>query len=1199
MFHLYHSNQVDVLKSLFVYLSSEGAQSNPLQAEDVLVQSAGMSQWLKMEVAKAQGIAANFNFVPPSSFIWDLFARVLPDVPKRSAFSKEAMTWRLMKILPQHFDDPDFSALKDYLEEDVDDKRLYLLADKIADTFDGYLVYRPDWIDAWEHQQQVPELAPSLTDEQDEPSWLQSANWQAKLWHALYQDTLDANLSKYHRANLYQAFIEKLQTAPAGSLPQLPKRLFVFGISSLPPRYLDALQALSEHIDVHLMHHNPCRYYWGNIRDRAYLAKLESKKRQRAVSLFSDQEAALTEFRHQFSSSEDELSLFNANQVSEINQALLDTQSEQDIRADVGNNLLASFGKQGREMIAQLSQIEANEVDAFVDVDARSLLSQLQQDILELQEHQDDTKLLTSEHKVALPEDDDSVQVHLCHSPMREVEVLHDKLLSLFEQDPELKPRDVIVMVSDINAYSYAISAVFGNAQNDRYIPYSLSDQSSSHETPILQAFLNLLGFPQSRFNASELIALLEVPAVMRRFELSENEFHRAMAWLEQVGVRWGLDQDTASHFDLPSQYQNTWLFGIERMLMGYAMPHAAGIFAAGEHVIASFDEVQGLDAALAGKLAYFVRITQEYLAQMAHAKSAHSWQNVLLNLLDDYFSPELEDEYAIGLIRQSLAELVSQRKEANLDTEVSLAILIKYLDDKFNQTRVSQRFLAGQVNFCTLMPMRAIPFKAVCLLGMNDGAVPRQVIPNSFDLVHYHQKMGDRSRRDDDRYLFLEALLSAEKYLYISYIGRSIVDNQEREPSVLVSELLDYCHQNYCLEKDLKLAVDDSGDALLEHLITEHSAIVFSPKNFDPNNPNCQSFAREWLSLAKGEYKQVTEFVQPIEAYYQVQKFEFGNQLQLDLKELMRFYRLPVKYFFQSRLKTNLDLVFEQVEDDEPFALSNLDLYMICDQVMKQVQALSQVNQDQGVINWQLQLNQVMSNLSAAGQLPCGHFLDLAVRQVEQRVVILLEAVLAHTKVKRAPLEIDLGFEFSEFDLNLNLTGWLGGIYESGLVRYRAGGLGLHYLIQVWIEHLAMNAQGHKLPTLVFGLQKGQVIDYKITPLDKLDAQVELAKLIKAYYQGMDTPLCFLPKTVQAAMSEGYDGANWASEKIDQDKALQAMQKAFEGGEYHGLGESSDPYVSRLWPDWSEELAESLFKNGLEISQALYLAMQLTETDK
>ncbi len=254
MFTVYHSNQLDVLKSLVVELIRLNPLDNPFEQEQILVQSPGMSQWLKIELAKEFGIAANLTFPLPATFIWDLFTQVLDDVPKRSAFHKEAMTWKIVTLLPELLKQDEFAPLQRYLENDENQLKCYQLAAKIADIFDQYLVFRPEWIQLWEAGEEVAEL------EGDHP-------WQPILWRALYDQTLVLGHSPYHRANMFEHFIETLDNyLQTGTLPKgMPKRLFVVGITSLPPRYLDALAALGQHIDVHLMFTNPCRYYWGKF----------------------------------------------------------------------------------------------------------------------------------------------------------------------------------------------------------------------------------------------------------------------------------------------------------------------------------------------------------------------------------------------------------------------------------------------------------------------------------------------------------------------------------------------------------------------------------------------------------------------------------------------------------------------------------------------------------------------------------------------------------------------------------------------------------------------------------------------------------------------------------------------------------------------------------------------------------------------
>lgn len=198
MFTVYHSNQLDLLKSLLVELVRLEPLDNPFEQEQILVQSPGMSQWLKLELAKSQGIAANIEFPLPATFIWNMFTKVLSDVPARSAFNKEAMTWKLLQVLPEQLSLPEFAPLANYLSDDPNQVKSYQLAEKIADIFDQYLVYRPEWIQAWESNTIDPELV------EEHP-------WQPLLWQALYDHTLALGQSPYHRANLYDNFIETLE----------------------------------------------------------------------------------------------------------------------------------------------------------------------------------------------------------------------------------------------------------------------------------------------------------------------------------------------------------------------------------------------------------------------------------------------------------------------------------------------------------------------------------------------------------------------------------------------------------------------------------------------------------------------------------------------------------------------------------------------------------------------------------------------------------------------------------------------------------------------------------------------------------------------------------------------------------------------------------------------------------------------------
>ncbi|WP_407331234.1 exodeoxyribonuclease V subunit gamma [Enterovibrio sp. 27052020O] len=1112
MFTVYHSNQLDLLKSLLVAIVQQKPLDNPFQKEIILVQSPGMAQWLKLEMAKEQGIVANVEFPLPATFIWQMFTHILDGVPQRSFFNKEAMTWKLMKVLPSMLDHPDFAELKRYLDDDTDQQKLYQLAGKIADIYDQYLVYRPEWIKAWENENAVPELE-------------QEKSWQPQLWRALYDYTLQQGQSPFHRANLYEEFIDTLssQSSKPEGLAGI-ERVFVFGISALPPRYLDALKALGKHVDVHYMFTNPCRYYWGDIRDKRYLAK-------RAAAM------------------ENRISRTNVgDEPAQFSLAL----GGDDDTAEVGNSLLASMGKLGRDNLLLISELQCHEVDqGFVDIPCHSLLQQIQADILDLIEPGNVLETSSSESKQAISPDDRSVSIEVCHSPMREVEVLHDRLLDMLESDPSLTPRDIVVMVADINAYSPAIQSVFGNAPGERYIPFSISDRSADQESPILTTFLRLLSLPDSRCSAAELLEILEVPSVLRRFGFDNRQFEKVKFWVEEAGIRWGLDDNTAAHFSLPNQHQNTWQFGLNRMLLGYAMPSEKGLY----NDVLAYDEVQGLEADVAGKLGEFFRVLNAAQAALTQTQSGHNWVQTLTALFDDMFALDTDEELAGRLIRDQLDNWLTQIDDAGFIESLSLAIVRDYLKEKLGGERVSQRFLAGQVNFCTLMPMRSIPFNVVCLLGMNDGDYPRTIAPVGFDLMAGRTRAGDRSRRDDDRYLFLEALQSAQQRLYISYVGRSVQDNSEKVPSVLISELLEYCRQGYCLNGDNELPEHESGKRLISNLVHHNPLVPFSRLAFDAQRP---SYAAEWLPAAKGEGELAAPFLG--EKALTTDK-ETDSDI-VELAELQRFWRLPVQYFFNRRLKVFFEAPDGAMEDVEPFALDNLQRYQLRDALLSHIIEYGDSEESR---------HYFFQRQKASGALPLSHFGELALESEQAGILAMYERLKPYFLERRQPLEINLSIPTSRG--TVLLQGWLDERYRVGRVLFRSGKIRARDRLAAWIDHLCQCAAGDMSETYFIGVDDEVIF----TPIAAKEAIDYLGFYLEQYYFGTEQPIAYLPNTALAGLLACIDkNGQWSDDDMAREKAKVKMRAAFDSG-YMTTGEGDNAYVMRVWPQASDSLLDDV----------------------
>jgi exodeoxyribonuclease V gamma subunit len=834
-FLVVHANLPEQLRALVV----SWTKSYPLavlETETVLVQSNGIAQWLKLALAAdpdvddptagGAGIASNLSLQMPGRFIWQLYRWLLPasEIPEQSGFDKNQLRWRLFRLLPQLAAQDEFRLLQSYLAGDEGQRKLQQLAFKLADLFDQYQVYRADWLASWQQGRDV------LLDHQGHATPLTAdQRWQAALWRAIIADVPSAE-RQFSRAMLHHNFLQaakkySLDNRPAG----LPRRVIVFGISSLPQQVLEALAAIAPYTQVLLAVHNPCQHYWADIiADKDLLKTQTQRQNRKAIS----QQKNLSD---------------GAAPPSIAQQVITPDQLHNQAQP-----LLAAWGKQGRDYIRLLDQFDETQahldlfrgqrIDLFSSNPPTHLLAQLHNDILELR-----PALESAAHWPALSRSQaQSLCFATAHSAMREVEILHDDLLAQFAADPSLKPADVMVMVPDIHLYAAAISAVFGRISKDdaRYIPFTIADQSAVQQEPLLQALQLLLQLRTERFTASTVLDLLQLPALQLRFGFSEADIQLLKSWIEAANIRWGLDAAQRHSLGLPDGFdQNSWQSGLQRMLLGYAIGQSDPW-----QGIAPCAQVGGLSAALAGQLAQLLDRLQQAWQQSAVQRTPVQWAAWLSQLLTDFFEADNEPQQSLlDKLQLALTEWLAQCQQAELTDELELNVVSVAWLEGFAGQGLAQRFLAGAVNFATLMPMRAIPFAQIHLLGMNDGDFPRQMIKQDFDLMAANYRPGDRSRRDDDRYLFLEALLSARQRLRISWVGHSVHDNSERAPSVLVGQLRDHLAAVWRIDSGSGQILQ--ADAFLNAITVHHPLQPFSRRYLAADSA-LVSYQHEWLAL-------------------------------------------------------------------------------------------------------------------------------------------------------------------------------------------------------------------------------------------------------------------------------------------------------------------------------------------------------------
>lgn len=1033
----------------------------PLQAETIMVQSNELARWLNLYLASNQSIAAHIEFPFPSAWLWKLFRQVWPDIPRESPYSTDAMSWKIFELLPTIKKLSEFEAISRYLGETNDPRKMLDLAQRIADSFDQYLMYRPDWIVQWEVGK--------------------TTNWQGALWQLLTQDDPEP----MHRARLLQKMQQTLSDDQF-PLEALPPRIAIFGLTAMPPIYLDLLAEIARFTEINLYFLSPSEEYWGDL--------LNQKSQARQRLLFDDE--ALTAS---------------------------------------GHPLLASLGKLGQIFFEQLQSIPHETETLYLKPDSSDLLSQLKQDIYQLDSHNEQITVAT---------DDDSVQIHSCHSALREAEVLHDQLLHLFSKHPELSPTDVVVMTPEIEKYAPAIEAVFSSQPVERFIPFSIANRGDAQQQTLITAFTNLLTLPQSRFDAETIMGLLECAAIQRQFRLDHTALDIIRGWLRETHIRWGLDGKDKHALGLAALEANTWRAGLDRLLLGYALPPTEREQWQLFNQQLPVSGISGERAQLMAQLTTFIDQLSQLRNVLSRPRTPTDWQIVLADWLCRLFNVGNENEQLqLDAVLKGIHSLTETAQQAEFEQPISIDLVRDWLNLHIELSGAEHQFMGRGLTFCDMVPMRSIPFDVVCLIGMNDNSYPRRQPKPGFDLLSSDYRRGDRSRRDDDRYLFLEAILSANQHLYISYVGASIHDNAVISPSVLVSDFADVLNRRF---------QPALGGEIWEQLLTRHPLQAFSPRYFSAKTSDLFSFNADACPPQDKQPTTANWFAKPLPEADQSWRF-------VSLNQLINFFAHPARFLAQQRLGINFESDDATVEIREPFTLGGLEAWSVRQQMLEGRLADKEQAQIQPVIQ-------------ASGVLPQGHFAELIFEQQLETVDVFTEKLQPLITSPLSPLAF-------EFDCDgFTFTGQLEGLSTSGVLHYRLAKMKSKDLLGLWCSHLVLNCLKPKGVTLQSQLQ----CEDKHLVLDPVDQpEIWLAELLAIYWQGLHQPIPFLPKT-----SLAYAIAQLNAGKADPDK--QAYTSWVTG---FTPGEDADPYHQLLF---TESLLTDDFRElSLSIYQPIWDAME------
>ncbi|MBU3916565.1 exodeoxyribonuclease V subunit gamma [bacterium] len=1011
-FNLFSSNRQEKLLAELAKNILQKPLSNPLNKENIVVQSFGMQRWASMGLSKELGILANTRFLFPNDLMNLALETVIVDYASESVGEQDLLSWRLFSVLSDSKEQTDLEVLSNYLETGNSFKR-FQLAKRLAGLFDQYCVFREEWILNWETQS--------------------GEGWQADLWRKLQER--DKSRYKPHCLKLFRENIERFSEI------DFPERISIFGISSLPPMYIELLHYFSRFSEIDFYFFNPSKEFWTDIRNKKEISKAKSK--QKAM--------------------------------------------DNDLYLEEGNTLLASNGKLGKQFFHLL--MDKDLVDGygnglFVEPTAPiTLLEYIQKDIYNLK-----NPIFPTE----VSPEDKSIMIHSCHSLMREVEVLYDQILDIINSNDDTTPDDIVVMSPDIEEYSAIIKAVFtADTDNGKKIPFSIADHSFRGESRTIQFFFRLLDMSKSRFTTSDVLELLESEQIRNRFGISESDLDSIQHWLESTNIRWGIDEDFREKLDTPKTYETTWKFGIDRILTGFALPLQEKGFLELNHQpdILPYDEIEGSQTFIFGRFLDFFHTLTDLVKSgptlLNKTRTLVEWSETLKKLLNSFFETPTDLDTETEQLITTLDELRDVQNILSFENKVDLDVIYTHLQTKLDEQKSRLGFLGSGITFCSMLPMRSIPFKVIALIGMNDRSFPRIMPPLSFDLMSKENKPGDRSIKEEDKYIFLEAILSARKIFYISYIGQSIRDNSSLAPSTLVSELKYYIENGYTI----------NGLKILGHIQTNHPLQSFNSKYYDTAKDKWFSYSSDGLRAAS---KLRIEKRKPLEFITQLPEPE--EPYQIDATRFSKFFENPSKYIINNRLEIYLDERDEEINDQEPFEVDFLSKYLMREELL--VEKLQQVD-----------IKNTKKKFTAAGRLPLSNPGTELFKSINNEIDGFKDKVEPFI---RAGQSEPLAYNF-ELD-DVRFSGRLDRLWNHEILHFRTAKLKTKDRLRIWIEHLIYQYVTQE-PTTSRLIMKSPSADKKnqfvIYTCDQIDnPDLHLKTLIRYFKEGNLSPLAFFPQT-------------------------------------------------------------------------------------
>jgi exodeoxyribonuclease V gamma subunit len=1030
--------------------------ADPFAPELVAVPTPGVERWLAQRLAgrlgaspgRADGVCATIEFPTVASVLQTAVATGTDPASLRAdPWHPVRAVWPLLEVIDRARGEGFAELLWAYLTRGRGERassaptavggRRWATARRLAELFARYAAERPDLLRRWQAGEDCDAHGDPLPSDRV---------WQPELWRRLR-----ARLAVAGPVERVDLAVARLKSDP-GACP-LPERLSLFGLTRVDATQARVLAALAEHRDVHLWLPHPSPALWDTLAAR--LGTTSPMLRPRS----SDATADLPRHR-----------------------------------------LLAHLGRDSREVQLTLAAAAGAARDRWhggsLTQSPTSLLELLQADLSA------NAAPLPLAARPTLAVGDRSLTVHVSHGPDRQVEVLRDLLVGLLADDPSLEPRDIVVMCPDVETFAPHLVAAFGLETSEEgadhpahLLRVRLADRALRQVNPLLEVAVRLLTLVASRVERTAVLDLASLPAVARKFGFRDDDLARLQELVTASGIRWGLDRDDRGRYGMSGFGQNTWAAGLDRLLLGVALDED------GHHHLGTalpLDDVDSSDVDLIGRFAEFVARLRRFSVAAHQRQPLTGWIGLLRSALADLTAVSRAEAWQSGQAYGLLASIADQAGESG--AELSLDEMTLLLTHSVRGRPSRANFRTGTITVCTMLPMRSVPHRVICLLGVDDGVFPRRPREDGDDLVAVEEWIGDRSGPSEDRQLLLDAVMAAEERLIVVYGGRDPRTGAVRPPAVPIGELLD--------------AVDHtvrSPDAapVRDHITTIHPLQPFDARNFClPSRPEASggpfSFDRAAL---RGARAAVGPRRDRWSAFDRRPLPEAGWDGSVELADLLRFFNHPARALLRERGR----LFRWRDEADDP------------DEIPAELDGLARWSIGQRFLQAHL-AGADLDRLAAAewrrGQLPPREFGHAVLADVTARVGRLSTAAAPYRSGPPARHEVTTTLD------EWSLSGTVSGVHGTDVVRVQYGRLTAKHRLEAWLELLALTlaAPDEGWRAVLVGSRSGSVLG----PVNQQWSRLVLADLVSLWRIGRSEPLPFATRTSAHYAELQHSGQPW-----------------------------------------------------------------------